>query len=211
MTTRGDLKTEILDDMERSSAADGVRVLAAISSAIKHYQPKRLFFNESRDVTFATTQGTWVYAFGSDIATEFYKIDMAAREGSDGNWPLDLADYRAIEVMNGGSALQGVPSDWAYIDRQIVLSPIPDAAYTIRLTGHIKYPEPQADGETGNAWFTEAYELIRCRAKAYLYAHVYPDAQMATVMRAAEMEALNSLLSATDDRVAPGYLTATEF
>jgi len=213
MTTRGTLKTEILDDLERSSTADGTRVLAAISAAIKHYQPRRFFFNESRSVTFTTVAADWDYTFGStgDITTEFYKIDMVVREASDGDWPLAVADYRDIEVANGADSTNDEPTEWAYIDRTLVLSPIPDDAYTIRLTGHVKLAEPAADDTAGNAWFTEAYELIRCRAKSYLYAHVYPDVAMAQMMQAAEASALHSLLSATQDRVAPGFLEATEF
>lgn len=213
MTTRATMLTEILDDMERGSA-DNARVLSAISSAIKFYQPKRFFFNESRSVTFGTVAADWDYAFPADISTEFYRIDLAVREDADGDCPLDLADYRSIELANDASSQADRPTEWAYIGRQLVLSPIPDDAYTIRLTGHVKLAEPASDGEANNAWFTEAYELIRCRAKAYLYAHVYPtveNLQMAAVMRMAEKDALGALLAATEDRVAPGFLEATDF
>lgn len=216
MTTRDAMKTEILDDLDRSSSADGTRVLAAISSAIKFYQPKRFFFNESRSTTFTTTAADWDYTFGSggDITQEFYRIDLAVLEEASADYVLTRRDYRDIERLNDGSATSNRPYNYAYVDQQLVLYPIPDDTYTIRLTGHIKYAEPAADATAGNEWFTEAYELIRSRAKAYLYAHVYPNPenlQLAAVMKMAEKEALSSLMSATHDKVSLGCIEPTDF
>lgn len=213
MTTRGTLKTEILDDLERSSAADGTRVLAAISSAIKFYQPKRFFFNESRSVTFTTSANDWDYTFGTggDITTEFYRVDAAFVVENGNNYKLSRRDYRDIELLNDSNATSNRPYDWAWVDRQMVLYPIPDDTYTIRLVGHIKYAEPAADDTADNEWFTEAYELIRCRAKAYLYAHVYPDPPMAALMQAGEQQALRSLQEATMAKAGMGEIEPTDF
>lgn len=214
MTTRGAMKTEILDDMERSSPADGTRVLSAISSAIKFYQPRRFFFNESRSVTFSTAAGTDLYTF-TTIGTEFYRIDSAFVTVASGDVrELDKTDYVDLEWRLGNDTTTTVPREFAYVDRSMRLWPSPDAIYTVRLTGHVKYAEPAGDDTVDNEWFTEAYELIRCRAKAYLYAHVYPtqeNLQLASIMRVAERDALYSLMSATTDKVATGYLEATDF
>lgn len=211
MTTRATLKTEILDDMERSATTDGARVLAAISAAIKFYQPKRFWFNESRSVTFNTAAGTDTYTFAT-IGSEFYGIDGAfITIGAGDVRELERVDYAAMEQWADEDTTTGEPSEYAYIARSLRLWRTPDDAYAVRLLGHVKLAEPSTDDEADNAWFTEAYELIRCRAKAYLYAHVYEDPGMASLMRAAESEALASLLSATHAKTAPGYLAATEF
>jgi hypothetical protein len=212
MTTRGALKTEILDDIDRSG--DGTRVLAAISSAIKFYQPKRFWFNESRSVTFSTVDGTDTYDFASDgeITTEFYKIDAAlVLEGTQQHC-LTPIDYLDLELLiDSSSPTEGRPYRYAYINRALRLYPVPDAVYTIRLTGHIKAAEPAADDTADNVWFTEAYELIRCRAKAYLYAHVYEDTERAAIMRAAETEAYNALRDATGSKIGTGHIIPTQF
>lgn len=213
MTTRGTLKSEIIDDMERDATADGARVLSAISSAIKFYQPKRMFFNESRAVTFSTVASTDSYDFGTgeEITTEFYKIDGAYVTDGTNIYHLVQRDYRDFETLIDGSATQNRPTDFAYIGRALRLYPVPDAVYTVRLTGHIKAAEPAADDTAGNVWFTEAYELIRCRAKAYLYAHVFPDPGMASVMVEAERSAYGALRAATTDRTGTGQLVPTMF
>ena len=212
MTTLSALRTEILDDLERDSASDSTRVTAAISAAIRFYQPKRFFFNESRDVTFNTVASQWVYEFGAgaDITTEFYRIDMILVEDTGNDYTLWRRDYRDIEQLNDNTATENRPSNYGYIDRSIVLYPIPDAAYLTRITGHVKVAIP-ADEEADNPWMTEAYELIRCRAKAYLYAHVYPDAAMAAVMREATKDALSSLREATTSKVMAGHVIPSDF
>lgn len=211
MTTRGALKTEIADDMERDETADGARILSAISSAIKFYQPKRFFFNESRSVTFNTVAATDLYTFAT-IGTEFYRIDSAFITIASGDVrPLDRADYIDLEWRLGNDTTTGEPTAYAYVDKSLRLWRSPDDAYSVRLTGHVKYAEPTADATADNAWFTEAYELIRCRAKAYLYAHVFTDPGMAGLMRSAEFEAYNVLKAATEDKVSGGYLEATDF
>jgi hypothetical protein len=211
MTTRGTLKTEILDDMERSASTDGARVLSAISTAIKFYQPKRFFFNESRSITFSTVDGTDSYSFGTDITTEFYSIDgVFILEGTDQH-RVRRIDYLPLEELIESTPAEGRPTCYAYINRALRFYRCPDAVYTVRINGHIKAAEPAADETADNVWFTEAYELIRSRAKAYLYAHVYMDPQMAVLMRQAESEAFGVLRAASTDKLASGDIVPTTF
>jgi hypothetical protein len=214
MTTRATMKAEIIDDMERDASADGARVLSAISTSIKFYQPKRFFFNESRSVTFATVNGTDTYDFGTgqDITTEFYKIDGAfILEGVQQHqmWPIDYLDLEVL--IDSSTPATGRPTRFAYINRALRLYRVPDAAYTVRLDGHVKVAEPSTDNEADNLWFTEAYELIRCRSKAYLYTHVFPKPEMAAMMRIAEKDALDALKGATQDKIGTGQIIPTDF
>lgn len=213
MTTRATMQTEILADLRRSSAQLGSQTLSAISAAIKFYQPQRFWFNESRSVTFNTVQSQSVYTFGTsgDITTEFYRIDGGVITEDSDNRPLRRGDYVALETMIDGNSTEGRPTRFAYIAKSLRLYPVPDAAYAVRLFGHIKLAEPENDNDTGNDWFVEAYELIKCRAKAYLGAHVLMDLNMAAVMRAAEQDAFKALKKATTDKVATGTLVPTQW
>lgn len=207
------MKAEIIDDMERDATTDGARVLSAISSAIKFYQPKRFFFNESRSITFSTVDGTDTYSFGTGLAitTEFYAIDgVFILEGTNQH-RVKPVNYLSLEELIESTPAKGRPTSYAFINRALRFYRCPDAVYTVRIDGHIKAAEPAADATADNVWFTEAYELIRCRAKAYLYAHVWPDADMFGAMKGMESEALAILRSATDDKVGTGFLEATEF
>lgn len=213
MTTRATMKTEILADLRRSSAQLGSQTITAISAAIKFYQPKRFWFNESRSVTFNTVQSQSVYTFGStgDITTEFYRIDGAVITDGNDNRPMRRGDYVALETMIDADSTEDRPTRFAYIAKSLRLYHVPDAAYTVRLFGHVKLAEPAQDDTEGNDWFVEAYELIKCRAKRYLGAHVLFDDKLVFNMTVAEREALDPLKKATTDKTATGTLVPTQW
>lgn len=208
MTTKAIMIAEIESDTERS---DSTAIGNKINAAIRHYQPRRFWFNESRSVTFNTVAGTDLYTFAT-IGTEFYRVDSVAMtiDTEDVRY-LDRMNYVELSDLADNNTDQGEPSDYAYIAKAIRFWRNPDAIYSTRLTGHVKLAAPANDAEADNAWMTEAYDLIMSRAKAELYAHRWEDPNNAAIMRAAEMDALNRLQSATMDKVETGYLEATEF
>lgn len=209
MTTLATMLAEIQADMERSSASDITAQRAKINAAIRHYQPKRFWFNESRAVTFNTVASTAVYTFAT-IGTEFYKIDGVYLTNGSAITELERVNYTELEPGQA-TPTEAAPLAYAYIAKSIRLYDVPDAIYAVRLTGHIKIEAPASDAEADNIWMTEAYDLIMSRAKAELYAHRYEDYSAAQIMRAAEGDALSRLLAATHSNVALGHLEATEF
>lgn len=208
MTTLAAMIAEIESDTERS---DTTAIRSKISAAIRHYQPTRLFFNESRDVTFTTVIGQTEYTFASDIGTEFYKIDGVWLTQGTNVYQLRRCDYRALEILLDGNSTSSQPTSFAWIDRQMRLYPEPNDAYTVRVTGHIKLAAPASDAESGNAWMTEAYDLIMARAKAELYAHRWEDPANAQIMRVAEMDALDRLVGAGAMKIGTGNIRPTQF
>lgn len=208
MTTKTIMLAEMADDMERTDAtAFGKK----IDAAIRHYQPRRFWFNESRAVTFNTVASTDVYTFAT-IGTEFYKIDGVFMTIAAGDVrEMDRVDYSYLEATADEETDTGEPTVYAYINKAIRFWRNPDAIYSTRVVGHVKLAAPASDGEADNAWMTEAYDLIMSRAKAELYAHRYEDPNNAAIMRTAESDALRRLLGATHDKVSAGYLEATEF
>ena len=209
MSTRGTMLAEMASDMERS---EPTAFTSKIDAAIRVYQPRRFWFNETRDVTFSLVASTDTYSF-TTIGTEFYRIDGAfLTVDSEDVRELERWDYtRMMEELADEQTDTDVPMAWAYINGVVRFWRSPDATYSVRLNGHVKLAAPTADDEANNLWMTEAYDLIMSRAKAELYAHRYEDPTNAQVMRLAERDALNRLLSATEDKVAPGWLEATEF
>lgn len=208
MTTKAIMIAEIEDDTERDdSAAIGKK----IDAAIRHYQPRRFWFNESRSVTFNTVASTDLYTFVT-IGTEFYRIDKVAVTISAGDVrELDRMNYVDLGQLADNNTDTGEPSDYAYINKAIRLWRNPDAIYSTRLTGHVKVAAPASDSEASNVWMTEAYDLIMSRSKSELYAHRWEDPTNAAIMREAEFDALRRLQSVTMDKVETGYLEATEF
>lgn len=208
MTTKATMIAEIESDTERS---DSTAIGNKINAAIRHYQPRRFWFNESRSVTFNTVAGTDLYTFVI-IGTEFYRVDsVQVTIGTDDVRHLDRMNYVDLAALADNNTDQGEPSDYAYIAKGIRLWRNPDAIYSTRVTGHVKAAAPASDSEADNVWMTEAYDLIMSRAKSELYAHRWEDPNNAAIMREAEMSALRRLQSATMDKVETGYLEATEF
>jgi len=199
---------EIESDTERS---DSTAIGLKIDAAIRQYQPRRFWFNESRTVTINTVAGTDLYTFVT-IGTEFYRVDsVQVTIGTDDVRHLDRMNYVDLAAIADNNADQGEPEAYAYINKAIRLWRNPDAIYSTRVTGHVKVAVPASDAEADNVWMTEAYDLIMSRAKAELYAHRWEDPNSALAMQQAEASALRRLQSATMDKTETGYLEATEF
>jgi len=204
MSTKQAMITEIESDTERS---DTTAIGLKIDAAIRFYQPKRFWFNESRDVTFNTVASTASYSY-ADIGTEFYKLDGVFLTNGSSVIELDRVNYTALETADTST---GVPSCYAYINRALRIANSPDDAYEVRLTGHIKIEGPAAVGDADNEWFTEAYDLIMAHAKAELYAHRWEDPGNASIQQIIAAGELRRLQGATHDNVALGYLEASDF
>lgn len=208
--TLADMLTEIQADTERTKAAEVTAMRSKINAAITHYQKTRFWFNESRSVTFNTVASQAEYTFAT-IGTEFYKIDgVFVTVSAQDIREMERVDYVDLERLYG-SPVTNVPTDYAYINRALRFASLPDAIYSTRITGHIKIGVPVADDTTDNEWFTEAYELIMCHAKALLYAHRWEDPNNASVMQSAAAVAYRQLRNATADKTRTGYLEVTEF
>jgi len=208
MTTRSIMLAEMADDMERS---DSTAFTNKINAAIRHYQPTRFWFNESRSITFSTVDGTDTYGFGTDITTEFYTIDGVYIVEGGRQHCVRAVDYSDLETLIETTPQEGRPFQRAFINRSLRFYPCPDAVYTVRVIGHIKAAAPATDDEANNVWMTEAYDLIMSRAKAELYAHRYEDPNNAQIMRAAEEDALYRLNKAGQSKIGTGQIVPTQF
>ena len=113
--------------------------------------------------------------------------------------------------MLDSSAASGQPYKYSYFEQSFRLYPIPDAVYTVRPIGVIEEAEPATDGEADNPWMVHAFELLRCRAKAYLCGHVTMDFELAQAMLAAEHSALQKLRRETAKKTGGGLIEATQF
>lgn len=208
MSTLGTLKARIRNDIFREDLDQ--QIGESILDAIRVYGRRRFYFNEVRAKDFTTAPGqVW---YGEDVTGIASQIDDALFVRSDADvTQIRRTDVTDFEFLTDASASSGEPFQYAYYGRQIGLYPIPDKAYTIRLNGLFRLGAPLTDDEAGNAWMTEAFELIRCRAKAYLFAHHMQDPQMASVYSAMELDELTNLRSETTRRVAYDGFRKTSF
>jgi hypothetical protein len=213
MTTLATLKAQIADDLDRSDGSIDTAIATEITNAIRHYQRFTFYWNgDIRDVTFSTVASQTAYG-ATDAAAIPYaiKIDLAHITVSGQRYELSRRNYLELETLYDTTAASGEPYEYAYYDQQVWLYPIPNAAYTVRLLGLFRVDAPASDAEAGNPWMTEAFELIRCRAKVYLAAHKLRDPELAATMQAAEEDALRQLRKETALRSGTGNIVSTRF
>lgn len=214
MTTFSDIKDAIADDIDDTVGEYSSQIATAVLAAIRYCERKTYYFNETRDVTFSTVNGQeWYDAADNANIPTLVRIVAAWTEDSAGQrdelvrmMPTDM------EQLADSSGSRGEPYAFTYFGQRIRLYPIPDAtAYTIRLQlGPYRLTPLSADSDT-NAWLSEAYDLVKARAKYILAKDTLKDAVIAA-------EALNdfndqdmALAGETASRNGTGVIRATEF
>jgi hypothetical protein len=215
MTTLADIQARIASDLTRSDLTS--QIANVVSDAIDHYQRYRFWFNVTRLQTFTANPGQQAYtATDNSIIPNIIRIDALflpqipiAGAPILSIYPLDRfepADFEVISASMGG----GRPTAFTYIDEQILLWPIPDAAYTLRLHCHYKLP-PLVNPTDSNSWVTDAEELIRSHAKLLLYTDVLDDEEGAGRMQAKIPALVDALKYETSARRSNGVIQGTDF
>jgi hypothetical protein len=211
MSTLGTMKSIIGDDLARSDLTS--QIAAAITQAIEYYKTENFWWQQTRTIEFDTVIGT--YSYSSDPINSIAQIDEVMNFDSGGTiYGVDRMDPMELDALvedNGASS--GRPIWYSYYEEVFRLYPIPDDVYTIRINGLIERAAPTSDDATGNYWMLPAYaqELIRCRAKFYLYDHTIQAPEKAAAFGAlADME-LARLRRETSQRTATGQIQPTVF
>lgn len=208
MTTLGQLKTDIALEISRPDLVANGAVASAISAALRHYKRERFYFNVREAVDVAAVVGQSDYAQPNAV-----KIDYAVLVRSDGVSELTRAQPLTMELLIGNATGNGFPTSYAYVERALRIYPKPDDTYTIRLGGLFYLAPPATDDEADNAWMTDAFDLIKYRAKAILYADYMEEADKSNIstFSSAEAEQLATLQGETNLRSGTGFLEPTEF
>lgn len=199
-----DLVAEIEDDIERADLNAQVRT--AVNRAIRHYQSERFSFNE-RTLAFLTAPGVDIYARGDlgEIA-DLYAVDTLVLVENDQPWELRRVPEADIERRQDASS-RSRPCRFSFFDRSIRLDPVPDAAYTLRLSGHVKIPAPTADDLT-SPWVDEAGTLIAAWAKRHLAQNSLRNAALARIQDEAVRSAFTELRGRANRAASAGVIRA---
>lgn len=168
MSDFGTMIDRIEDELIRSDLTTQVK--KAVQSAIRHYSRERFYFNEGQ-WTASTVASQKMYA----VPTGLIEADMMKITVNGFEYELLKRDWNYLENVDTSPTYTGQPTDWAYFADQFRLYPVPDAVYTLTLSGVKTLDALSADADT-NAWMVEGEELIRARAKADVRVNVIQDA-----------------------------------
>lgn len=181
MSTLLDMVNRITDELARDDLNSQIR--NAINDAIKFYNNDRFEFNETRDLTFNTVASQEFYGAAANAAIPTLRaFDYLILYVGTSNVVLREIRRRqplSLELLNASGNFYGQPHQYAFYNKQIRLSPIPDSVMRVRIAGRISYAAPASDSEADNPWMNELEALIRKRAKYELALNVTKDVEEA--------------------------------
>ncbi|MBL9034639.1 MAG: hypothetical protein JNN33_07750 [Rhodospirillaceae bacterium] len=199
-----DMVNRIADESLRADMVNQIKL--CIQEAIAHHEVERFWFNQFRDRTFDTVAGREFYD-GTDLdeIPDVLELDTVTIAIGGARRLLSRAAYAEIEAANADMNARGQPTSYAYWGRMLRLYPVPDAVYTLRLSGLFKLPALSADDDQ-NAWTNDAEDLIRYRAKSIFYSQYLRDDANAARAAALEGSARERLAASTARRLAGGEI-----
>lgn len=200
MTTLATMKAVIADEMMRDDLTS--QIALKITEAIKFYQSKRFFFNETDGIEFQT--------LSTDTIPYLYDIDAVyVLIGNDWNLMSKISpeQWRILST----STTTGQPVNWVYFQEEMRIYPDPDQEYTIKIMAHYRVQEPASDAEEGNRWMVEGEALIRHYAKGLLFRDVLYDVEKAAICFASSEAEYRNINSTTNKMNKTGFMAPTEF
>jgi hypothetical protein len=210
MTDRTEIESQIADDLARSDLSG--QITAAVNTAIRSYRFERLGFNEAYKVTATLSSSADTMALSS-LSVRFRKLDRIRLVRAAGDY-LDLyhRDYDWI-MSRQDVRVTCQPVEYAVYNANIHFDSLADQNYSLLFDGIKELGNASASYSAADisAWFNEARELIRHRAKRELYANVLKDMELAGVAGAAEKEAYRVIKAELDQQISTGAIRPTEF
>lgn len=210
MTTYGDLKTRVKNEIGRTTDPDiDSAVVNAIADAIKYYSASPFWFLEtSQDI--ANIVGTASYSLPDDYRTmvSVSQSDETAGEDLIPLMPIQYARYR--DLVSTLTTTTGRPYYYALYGETILLYPTPNAVRYTRVY-YTREIEALSSDDGENAWTTTAEPLIRTRAKIDLFINYIRDADGSEIQRLAAQEDvwLRQLLRRSSQFQATGRVVPT--
>ncbi|WPM80913.1 hypothetical protein R5W60_05570 [Brucella pseudintermedia] len=209
-----DMMTVIADEVDDTTGEYTAQIQNCIFSAIRFCERDVYYFNETRDVTFPTVSGReWYDANDNPNIPTLVRIVAAYSEDSTGQRSIiKRAMPEDIEIVSDNAASRGEPYCYTYFGQRLRLYPVPgDEVYTIRLQlGPYRLADILTSTDS-NAWFTEAFDMVKARAKYQLYKDFLKDADLAAAALNDYNEENAALSAETSRRNGRGRIIATCF
>ncbi len=224
MANWGTLKQRLKEETLKEGSLSGDHRARALEAAIKYYRNHRFWFNES-DFSFVTVDQTAAYGQegadgrGDGYPSDLLKIIVATIKVNNFNYPLKpiaVKEYREIFL---NTTYTGYPENFMYQGDQIYLEPTPNGVYTVSCdyVQDLGTPTASYSGSTWsttvggvairdtytNAWFTDAQELVMCRAKWWLYSKHYKNVESAQIAKLSELEEYRQLTLDSNKVITP--------
>lgn len=192
MATLATLKTRIQTEMVRDDLATtyATELLTHIQAACEFYAHEGFWFNQI--VTTATTTASQSTVNTPSTVRIIDKITIPAMGA-------ELREVTLPDLDPVQTAQTGLPSWYSCYGDTIKLYPVPDAVYTLQITGIKAVAAPSSDSDD-NIWTNEAKELICARTRMTLYRDLFRDPEGAQMAIGAVQDAYAKLRRETGKR-----------
>ena len=199
MSTYGEMQTRIADELINDGDISTAQIQNAIQSTIADYSGEAFWFNEAVS-TFSTVANQELYT-SSDLAaipSIIRILSMRTNNSNAWNGYINGITNDQIEDIQDGS-IKGTPNYYSRFANKIRLYPIPDSAYTVKISYISTLTALSADSDT-NAWTEDAEEVIRQGAKKRLAADILHSDEIASRCAAMEAKAYEGLRAENRNR-----------
>lgn len=203
MATYREMQDRInLDYLNRTDLTSETR--RAIIRAIKQYEKKKFWFNQTAT---ALAVGTASTTFA--IPADFLSLEFATVRDSSIDSQVVIRSFDRVQYKASNLSGSGVPSEIAYFKDAFYIDTKPRSATNITIYYTHSLPALSADADT-NAWTSAAEDLIVHRATADMLANVLrvTDAKQVEAHKLWETEALAQLEAGNKLRMGAGADTA---
>jgi len=212
-TTIDALQLRISDEIDDVHNEYVRQIQEAIFAAIRFCEREPFYFNQTRDVAFSTLDGQEFYTSAAvDAIGELGGLHAVYLEDGQGRRrQLRPISNEEMEVLNENLAPWGEPCAYVYFAQKLRLYPVPDKSYVIRLQISPMRLETIEDLTQVSAWFVEAADMVRARAKYELYKDILKDGVQAQAALNDFHEQREALRAETSRRNGTGRILATCF
>jgi hypothetical protein len=200
MSSFAQVKARIVSEIKRPSLT--AEAAAHMLRAIEYYANRRTWKNEGTN-TIATTANTATKA----APTGLRHVDRVAVVVAGYDYELKKITREVMADRQGADTGPGQPIEFSWEDGNFKFWPIPDAVYTVNVTGLYDDTALSAGADT-NSWTTIGEDLIVARAKFTICRDVTLDTEMMALAQMAERSARNRLFSETHERTSSGKVSA---
>jgi len=209
-----DMLTVISDEIDDVTGEYGNQIQTCIFKAIRVCERGPYYFNEATDITFRTVAGRkWYDGKDNPNIPSLVRIVAAfIEDGGGARLQLVRSGPDELELLGGRSSTRGRPTSFTYFGQRIQLYPAPATdGETIRLQLGPYRLAPIQSASDSNVWFTEAFDLVKARAKYELYRDYLKDPAPAVAALDDFHEQDKLLAAETSRRNGSGRITATAF
>jgi len=210
--TYRDMVDQISDELDDTNDSYLPQIQNAILAAIRFCAREPFYFNRNREAKLTTKAGYSCYDAGDNAAlAALGSVTAAYCEADGGICALKRVAAEELQLIAGGNAIMGLPCLYGFFGQKLCLYPVPDKAYIIRLLlSPALLPAAKTVSEAG-PWFSEAFDLVKARAKYDLYKDILKDAPLAAAAFNDFKEQWAALQAETSRRAGAGRVKATQF